>query len=175
MRPTALARRYAHAAFEVAREDGNPQEWLQELRSVAQALADEELRAALKNPAIPQAQKMEVIERLFPQLKPEVLNLLRLLLLRRRIDMLPAVVTAFEEELNAYLGRTEVEVVSARPLSPEEIDLIRDRLRNLTDRAVDLRTSVNPSLIGGIIIRLGDQLIDASVATRLERLRQQLT
>lgn len=171
---TVAARRYARAAFEVARDEGNPERWLEELQQVAQVLADDELQVAFKNPNIPNDVKFAVVDRLLPNLTGGVKNLVRLVVAHRRTAILGAIATDFHDYLNQYRGREQADIVSARPLGDVERKLIADRLNEMTGHTVDIRSSVDPSIIGGIVIRLGDRLIDASVVTRLERLRHRL-
>lgn len=174
MRATSVARRYAKATFEVAREKGDAQEWLRHIEELAAALSDQELLVILRSPNISTDQKMEAVEAVFPELPAEIKNLVRLLVERHRIDILPGVATAFGQYVDEMLGRTEADVISARGLSLEELSAIQGHLSKRTGRTVRLRTSVDPHIIGGVVMRVGDELIDASVATRLERLRQRL-
>jgi F-type H+-transporting ATPase subunit delta len=174
MRTTSVARRYAKAAFEVAREKGDPQGWLSRLEALAATLSDQSLLPMLRSPNVTDHQKTAAIGRVFPDLTPEIRNLVRMLVQRHRVEMLPEIAAAFSQYLDDMLARTEAEVVSARSLSGDELRAIQDHLNVRTGRTVKLHTSIDKSLIGGVVIRIGDELIDASVATRLERLRQRL-
>jgi F-type H+-transporting ATPase subunit delta len=174
MRVNAVARRYARAAFEVARDQGDPQSWLSQLDTVAEAFSDHRLREALRTPDRPLTAKLEAVNRVFPDLRPEIRNLIEMLIGRRRAELMPQVAEGFRELVDDLLGRTSASVVSARPLQDEELTLIQQRLNERTGKTVRLSTSVDESLIGGVVIRVGDELIDASVITRLERLRQRL-
>jgi F-type H+-transporting ATPase subunit delta len=174
VRTTSVARRYAKAAFEVAREKGDPQSWVSRLEAVSDAVSDRELLAVLRSPSASAAHKITAIESVFPDLTPEQRNLVRILIQRHRIELLPAITAAFSGYLDEMLGRTEAGVVSARPLSGDELRAIQDHLNIRTGRTVKLKTSVDEALIGGVVMRVGDDLIDASVATKLERLRQKL-
>jgi len=174
LRTTSVARRYAKATFDVARERGDPQAWLGQLEGLSQVLSDQELLVAMRSPSLSYEQKLSVITTALPDLIPELRNLVALLIQRHRIGIVPAVAAAFASYLDEMLGRAEVEVVSARPLSKEEISQVEQLLTKRTGLVVKLKTVTNSALIGGIVIRVGDELIDASVATRLERLRQGL-
>lgn len=174
MRTTSVARRYARAAFDVASEKGAAEEWLAQLIGLGQLLADRDLLNAMRSPNVTDAQKQAVVESLVPDLAPELRNLTRLLIRRSRIDIVPAVAEAFSHYLDEARGRVEAEVTSARALSDDEMRAIEEQLNRRTGRIVTLQTALEPALIGGIVIRVGDELIDASVATRLERLRQRM-
>ncbi len=174
MRTTSVARRYAQATFEVARQNGDPRSWLQDLDRLADALRDRDLLAALRSPNFSSDQKLRVLKDLAPNLSPELINLLRLLIQRHRIEILPGIAAAFAQYLDELEGRVEADVLSARALSEDEVRSIQEQLSQRTGRTVRVRRAVDPKLLGGLVIRLGDELIDASVATRLERLRQRL-
>ncbi len=104
----------------------------------------------------------------------QVARLVELLVERRRVDTLPRVAEAFRQLLLARRGIVEAEVVSAAPLTAGEKTALRERLERLAGRSVELRTRVEPGLLGGLVVRIGDRLYDASVRGRLERLRTQL-
>jgi F-type H+-transporting ATPase subunit delta len=158
----------------VASEKGTAQEWLAQLIDLGQLLVDRDLLVAMRSPNVTDDQKQAVIESLAPNLVPELRNLTRLLIRRSRIHIVPAVAEAFANYLDEARGRVEAEVTSARALSDDEVRAIEIQLNRRTGRTVTLKTALEPSLIGGIVIRVGDELIDASIATRLERLRQRM-
>jgi F-type H+-transporting ATPase subunit delta len=105
---------------------------------------------------------------------PGVLNLGRLLAQRGRFETLSAIAAEYTRLLNRRRGIVEAVVTSAQPLSAEEGAALRARVEAMTGTAVNLRSEVDPTLIGGLTVRVGDQLLDASVRGRLERLRHQL-
>ncbi len=100
--------------------------------------------------------------------------MIQLLLRRGRIHQLPTVAAEFRRLDNARQGITLATATSAAPLSPDEIRAITARLEQLSGGRVELDVQVDPSLLGGLIVRVGDRLIDGSVRGRLERLRNQL-
>ncbi len=177
MRINGLARRYAKAAFDVAAAHGNnegPQSWQADLKALAEVLTDPSLAETLRSPRLTNEQKSLAIETQFPGLRPELKNLVRLLISRHRITMLPQISAAFDELVDEMMGRAHADMISARPLRQEELVLIQEKLDQRTGLTVRLSHSIDPTIIGGVIIRLNDQLIDGSVLTRLERLRQRL-
>lgn len=117
-----------------------------------------------------EAVRRQVAERVGRQLA----RLVALLVERRRVDTLPRVADAFRQLLLARRGIVEADVVSAAPLTAAEATALRERLEGLVGRSVELRTRVDPGLLGGLMVRIGDRLYDASVRGRLERLRTQL-
>jgi F-type H+-transporting ATPase subunit delta len=103
-----------------------------------------------------------------------VLNLLRVLASRQRLHLLPAIRREFERLIRDSRGVTEALVVVARAVDGAESKSIEDRLVHLTGKRVEVRVMVDQSILGGIIVRVGDKLVDASVSGALQRLKQEL-
>jgi F-type H+-transporting ATPase subunit delta len=174
-RRETAARRYADAAFEIGRSDGTLDRWARDLGRFAELLAVRELRALLEHPAIPYAQKERILRRVSGDgVQPEAMNLILLMVRRGRPRSVPRMVGHFDELLRRERGIERAEIRSALPLDDEERSAIADRLRQLTHNEIEISEEVDPSLLGGIAVRLGDQLYDASVRSRLERLRARL-
>jgi F-type H+-transporting ATPase subunit delta len=174
-RPVAGGRRFAEAAFEVAVRDDALDRWRDDLAIAADILGRDEVVPVVDNPAIPLRQRQGLVEQLIgTRVQPGVVRLVNLLVARGRIQVLPAIAEEYVRLLNNHRGVVMAVVTSAAPLSPEEITAIRQRVEDMAGSAVDLRTQVDPSLIGGLTIQIRDRLLDASVRGRLERLRDQL-
>lgn len=174
-RPTSAARRYAEAGFEIANRDRTLEAWRDGLRTAAELLTSEQVAVVVDSPALPLAQRQAVVEKLLAGRVPgPVLNLARLLVSRSRADILPAVAAEYQRLLNRQRGVVEALVTSASKLNPEETDALRAKIAAMTGKDVDLQVQVDAALIGGLTVRVGDQLLDASVRGRLERLRAQL-
>jgi F-type H+-transporting ATPase subunit delta len=167
-------RRFADAAFEIALRDGTVETWRRELDAAADLAASEELEAVLANPAIPLEQRSGAAEKVFASFSRPVLNLIQLLLRRGRIEQLPRVAAEFRRLDDKRNNIVHAVATSAAPLAADEVRAIAARLEELTGSRVDLETSVDPDLLGGLVVRVGDRLIDGSVRGRLERLRNQL-
>jgi F-type H+-transporting ATPase subunit delta len=103
-----------------------------------------------------------------------VRRLVDLLVERGKVDLLPRVAAEYRRLLNRQSGVVSAVVTSAVALKDDEIAAITERVRAMTGDTVDLRTAVDPDLIGGLTVQVGDRLLDASVRGRLERLRSQL-
>jgi len=177
MAVAGVARRYAQAAFEVAKAHQALEQWEQALRTVRAALNDRTLAEFFENPAIPLEAKARTLSELVPGEREErfIRNLLLLLLERGRLRQIPDVVEAFGELLLQERGIVQVEAVTAVELQPAESERLRWRLEQALGRSVQLRVQVNPAILGGVIIRMGDDVIDGSVRTQLQGLRRQLT
>jgi F-type H+-transporting ATPase subunit delta len=169
------ARRYAEAAFEVALRDDTVEAWRSELEMAGSIASDEQVGRMLANPAVALETRTEMADSIFGVVVSRpVLNLIGLMIRRGRIEQLPKVATEFNRLDNARQGITVATATSAAPLSPAEIEALTERLETFTGGRVELDVQVDPSLLGGLVVRVGDRLIDGSVRGRLERLRNQL-
>jgi F-type H+-transporting ATPase subunit delta len=174
-RPVAAARRYAEAAFEVAMRDNTVETWRSELDSAAAVIAEERIGRALNNPSIPLETRTQTAEATFgPMVSRPVLNLIGLLLRRGRIEELPRLAAEFRRLDDERQGITNATATSASALTSDEVRALTQRLEQFTGGRVQLDVQVDPSLLGGVVVRVGDRLIDGSVRSRLERLRNQL-
>lgn len=170
----AAARRYADAVFELARAEGSYDAWGADLDHLAALLEVPLAARALTSPVISPAQKMSVIEAEVPNLRPPTRNLLRLLLHRDRLGFLPDIAAAFHERLNRERGIVTAQVTTAEPLDAATQASLAAKLSAYVGKQVQMQTSVDPSIIGGVVAQIGDQLIDGSVRGRLELLRRRL-
>jgi F-type H+-transporting ATPase subunit delta len=166
-------RRYAEAAFQIASRDDTIATWRRELE-LAGAETNEELMGVLANPALPLEQRLAAAEGVHARLSQPVRNLIFLLVRRGRIEQLPRVVDEFVRLDDRRQGITHATATSASPLTDLEVKALTARLEQMTGGRIALETDVDESLLGGLIVRVGDRLIDGSVRGRLERLRQQL-
>jgi F-type H+-transporting ATPase subunit delta len=167
-------RRFAEAAFEIALRDGTVETWRTELDQAAATLDTDELREVLANPALALDQRLEVATQVFADLSGPVRNLILLLVKRGRIEQLPRVAAEFRRLDDKRNQISHASATSAAPLDDTEVRAITARLEQMTGGRVALETAVDPDLLGGIVVRIGDRLIDGSVRGRLERLRNQL-
>jgi F-type H+-transporting ATPase subunit delta len=173
-RRDSAPRRYAEAAFEIALRDGTVAEWRAGLDEAAAALDNPELREVLANPALPLDQRADIVRRVLTDLGEPIRNLITLLLRRERIRELPRVAAEFRRLDDKRNNIVHATATSASPLADEELRAITARLEELSGAKVALETAVDPDLIGGVVVRIGDRLIDGSVRGRLERLRNKL-
>jgi F-type H+-transporting ATPase subunit delta len=174
-RRETAARRYAEAAFDLGRTEKTLDRWERELPQLAELLADEGLRSLVEHPAVPYADKARVIRRAAGDVMPEALNLVLLMIRRGRPGAIGAMVEHFRSLVRREQGVALAEVRTALPLDPAQREAITERLHELTGDEIEINEVVDESLIGGISVRIGDRLYDASVRSRLERLRTRLT
>ncbi|CAN5296590.1 ATP synthase F1 subunit delta [soil metagenome] len=174
-RRETAARRYADAAFEIGRDDGTLETWERDLATLRTALADDQLRRLLEHPAVPFAEKEKVLRQVAKNVTAEPLSLALLMVRRGRPGAIDAMVDRFAELVRRERGISLAEVRTARLLDDAQRTAITQRLRELTGDKIEMNEVVDDALIGGISVRIGDRLYDASVRSRLERLRARLT
>lgn len=174
MRPSTTARRYAEAAFSVAQQDNATELWLRDLQAVGEAMRDPGAANYFKDPKTTREEKLTTINQIFGSSHPHVKNLVRLLAAQQRMFLTPAIAREFLHLYRESRGVTEASVTVARPVSDDERNEITRRLEAATGKTVEVRIAVDASILGGIVVRIGDRLIDASVAGRLQRLRHQM-
>ncbi|ATY86242.1 hypothetical protein CVV65_15985 [Kyrpidia spormannii] len=176
MRDGTVAKRYAIALFEAARDKSDVQTIEKELGSVLEVWKTEpKLVEFLHHPSVSRDVKKRTIARVFgDRVSGLMLNFLYVLLDHRRQDDLPQIVGEYRGRVDEALGRIHAEVETALPVSEEEAQKLRSRLAQKTGKDVSMRLEVNPALIGGARLRVGDRVWDASILGRLERFRGQL-
>jgi len=174
-RPGTAARRYAEAAFELATRDDALDAWRDGLALAVSLLGDDQVTRIVDNPSVPLHDREAVIGRLLDgRVHPAVARLATMLSRRNRLDRLPAIAVQYTRLVNRRRGIVEAIVTSAAPLTPDETTALRARVEAMTGATVDLQSAVDPALIGGLTLRVGDRLLDASIRGRLSRLRDQL-
>jgi F-type H+-transporting ATPase subunit delta len=174
----AAARRYAQAVFDLAKQQGTLEQWRKDLALLNQLFGNEGVVSALEDPRTSQDAKHKLAEGLLgkQRVQPMAANLVRLLVERNRVHLMPRLVEAFDRMYNKEMGIIIAEVTTAVPLDQAHQSQVAKHLATLTGaRTVDLRVKVDPSILGGIVARIGDELIDASVATRLSELAQRIS
>lgn len=169
-----VARRYAQGIFQLAESEHDLDGWRRELELLDGLLQDDVLRAAFANPAVTTPRRMELAQKLAPELRPETQNLLRLLIEHRRTSEMPNIRREFERMANEAAGIVDATLTTATDLSEAERQRYEEELAKRLGRKVRLEHRRDPGLIGGATIQIGDRLIDGSVRTQLARLRQRL-
>ena len=135
----------------------------------------ERIERSLKQDALPLSSRLDLaVAAVGPHVSRPVLNLVVLLLRRGRIELLPRVAQEFARLDDLRNRVIHAHATSAAPLGPDELRALTARLEQLSGGRVELATDVDPSILGGVVVRLGDRLIDGSVRGRLERLRSKL-
>ena len=177
MSTRASAARYANALFDVAIKESNPEQAGTELTAFADLLRTHAgLQKALLNPAVPAANKRELVQQLLGQLQPSapVGKLLLLLADRGRFELVPDLEDLYRARLREHMNVINAEVTTAAPLSPEETARLQQRLAASTGRTVTMTTNVDAGIIGGVVTRIGSTVYDGSLATQLAAMKQRL-
>jgi F-type H+-transporting ATPase subunit delta len=169
-----VARRYAEAYFKLARDAKQIPQWRDELRSAAETLSHEEVAAALVNPRLPLAQRTRLALDLLDGLSEPTRNLVRLLLERRRIGILDQILEEYDRLADEEAGILRAEVRTAVPVTPELKATITKALVERLGRPVEVTVVQDPEVIGGLIVRVGDRVIDTSIRTQLQQLQAAL-
>ncbi len=176
MYESTVARSYAEALLELSLAEDAPESYADQLSQFVDLLrSEEEFRLFLETPRIEPAEKKRVIREVFAERLPE--RLLRFLLVvidKRRQRLLPAIAEEFNGLVNEHLGRVQVEItIATRPDEALQAAL-RERLSRVLGREVLPRYRVNPRIIGGVIVKVGDRILDGSLRHRLQMLRRNL-
>lgn len=173
---SSIARPYALAAFEYAREKHELPAWKSFLDAAACMTNQHDIAQLLNNPgSLPEKLLTLYSEVLSSQLNEQRKNLLRLLVQERRLNILPGISEAFNEEYAALEKIANVRIETAIQLSSDIEQKIASAISRRTKQEVTLECEVNPSIIGGAIIYIGDNVIDGSIRGKLTRLYQSLT
>lgn len=174
MKREIAAKRYAEAVFQIARDEQRFDAWRADLQTVGAVFAEPEVLGLLESAKVPAPAKDELLTRALAGVSPAALNFARLLVQRRRVALAPQVAEYFRELADEYRGLAHADVVTAVPIGEDEQRLIAAQLSRMTGKQVDVIARTDPSIIGGIVARVGDRLIDGSTRTRLQALKQRL-
>lgn len=173
MIPGVIAKRYAAALLELGAESGQLDALVGELERAAEAYeASSELRSSFDNPLVPAAAKKAILGDVADRLSLGTTskNALGLLLDRRRIRALPQIAQRLREMAELRRGVLRAEVMTAMPLPEEYFEKLQRELERITGRKVALDRKLEPSLICGVVVRVGDTVYDGSVIARLKQL-----
>lgn len=175
MSDSNLARPYARAAFQLARDAGDLQGWSDRLGLLARVVDDERVANAIRAPRMSRGERAQLVIRICEEhLDDGARNLVRLLADNGRLGQLPEVARQYEALRADAEGRVDAHVRSASPLDDDQKRRIAERLKRRLDREVELHCEVDETLLGGAIVRAGDLVIDGSLKGRLERLASRL-
>ena len=173
MARTVSARRYAQAVFRIAQENEQFDEWADDLNLLADVAANEDVTALLNSPQIPQARKIEIVDRLLgDSVGPLAKNLLGLLATRSVTTVVVSIRDEYETLLNSLRGIERAEVTTAIELDDEQKSTVTSILEGIVGKQIQVSTYVEPDIIGGLIARVNDQVIDGSIRARLRNMHQ---
>jgi F-type H+-transporting ATPase subunit delta len=168
-----IARVYAEALFEVAREKDKLDELREELGEFTDALEqNREMQLFLFSPYFSSTEKREGLEKAISGGSEEIMNFLELLIEKHRTPVIFRIRRTFDDLWKRENKRLDVTVTSAVELDPEVVKRVGAEIEKQTGRTVDLQSTVDDSILGGIVLQVGNMVLDASIRNRLEKLRK---
>ena len=171
----ASGRRYAEAAFALADESDTLDRWSGDLLTLANFIDEPEVKGILTSNRVPHDEKLRLLDAgVKAYVSPLAMNLVRLLEQRGKATLARDIQVAFQGMLDERRGIAHAVVTTAVPLADDERAAIATKLSSLTGKQVDVTSVVDPSIIGGIVARIGDQLVDGSTRSRLTALKRNL-
>lgn len=167
------AKRYAQAVFSIARRDGTMSQWRSDLDDIAAVLAESDAAGLFGDGRLPVERRQALADRAL-DVGPLARNLAHLLIAKDRTPEARAVADAFGQMADAVEGIVYADVTTAVPLADAEVTALSERLGRQLNATVHVRPNVDASLVGGLVVRIGDRIVDGSIRTRLRELRREL-
>jgi len=176
VRQTILARRYAKALFSLGKEDGKNEGYSEALNAIAELYADESIANALVNPLYPLEARQKVMAKIAEAAGADTIltNFLNLLVEKKRAGILPDIAHEMQVMVDEAQNISHASVISAIELDEGLKEKIQQTLEKITGNKVILEASVDPSIIGGIIAKVGDLVLDGSIKTQLNGLKESI-
>ena len=172
----SVARRYAEAFFGIARETNKIDEYQAELEKIVKTIEEtDQLKQYLSHFLIPAKDKKETMQKIFGnQVSSMTLNFLLMVIDKRREQYLGAICSEYEAMADESRNIQKAELITAREVTDADVKTLAEKLSASTGKTVILKTTVDPSLLGGVKIRMGDRIIDGTVAKKLQMLKENL-
>jgi F-type H+-transporting ATPase subunit delta len=171
---TISARRYAEAIFRIARANDNMDDWKKELRRVAELMKDTQVADLIDHPKVSFDLKAELIRQRLNSSNKLLLNLCYLLILKSKIKSVGQIADEYDKLLDRQRGIRHAVVTTAVPVDAAEERKITSQLEKITGKKMAVKLQVNPAILGGVVARIDDTLIDGSVRNTLDLLRRGL-
>ncbi len=171
----AIARRYAGAIFDLARKQNTLDRTLEDVKEIARLFSIRKLAYLLREPKVSVQRKETALRQaLSSKVLPTSLNLALLIVERQLVDFMPNIAAELEQLVLDYKNEAVAQVTTAKPMDDRQKTLVAQALANKTGKKIIMEPRVDPNILGGVIARVGDQVIDGSVRYRLNALRQHL-
>jgi F-type H+-transporting ATPase subunit delta len=174
MPTTVSGKWYAQAVFELALEKKDLEGWQKGLDKIVELTRDEELLRLMENPKVPFEAKKKIVKERLGEINPLALNLAFLLVSKDALELAGDIQEHFRGLVEAHQGIERAQVTTAVPLTDKDREVISRRLGEKVGRKVLLDTRVDPAVIGGLVVKIGDTLIDGSIRQNLDTLQKTL-
>jgi F-type H+-transporting ATPase subunit delta len=166
--------RYAKAYFDLAAKGRATAQWREQLARAIALVTEDDAKRALTNPRLSRTERTQGLVSLLKDVSPEARNLVRLMVEHGRLDLLPEVLAEYDRLADRASGVVRAEVVSAVPLDRGFEEKVTQELAGKLGGKVETVVKQDPEILGGLLIRIGDRVIDTSVRTRLQQLQAAL-
>jgi F-type H+-transporting ATPase subunit delta len=168
------AKRYSQAIFEIAKERNEFDEWQRDLQQIAILAQNHELLLIMENPQFPVAEKFKLLNTQLKNLSPLALNLACILTGNGKFYLITDIYAEYRKRLDSYRGIEQAEVTTAVPLDENERQKLAERLGEITRKKIIMTARVDPGIIGGVIARVGEVIIDGSTRSQLAALKNEI-
>lgn len=178
MSVSRIATRYAKPLLDLALENNKLDIVVSDIETFQKALKNRDLYLLMKSPIIKFDKKLDIVSAIFKgKVDDLTFSFVELMINKGRENVFPEIVDAFIAQYKVYKKITSVTLITAKPLLKSELDSIKSKLINsdITDESIEVTEKVDPSIIGGFVIKIGDKLYDASVIHKLDQLKKKLS
>ncbi len=171
----AVARRYAAAIFDIARKQNTLDRTLEDVRHIAELFSDRKIAFLLREPKVPAQRKEQAVRKaLQGKVLPMLLNLTLLLIQRELVDYASNIAKELQQMVRDYRNEAIADVTTATQIDKTQTNTIQQALEERTGKTIIVQSHVDPTILGGVIARVGDQVIDGSIRYRLSLLEQNM-
>lgn len=176
MKSSKVASRYAKSLLEIAIEQNKIDSVLGDMQFLTEINNESrDLELLIQSPIVKADKKIEIFERIFEQFEAVSMAFVKLITKNGRESLLPQIADAFQAMVKEYKGIVPVSLISASPLDAKTKEMITSKVQTLVSGQLEIEEKIDPALIGGFVVRMGDTQIDASVASQFNNLKQRLT
>ena len=169
------AKRYAEAAFQIAESSGDLQEWASQLSDLSELMEDESVNSFVNSAKIPLQQKLSVLNTTMKDFNPLLVNLVCLLSIRNSINLIELIKDEFNKLVDASSGVARAEVYTAVDLNKEQQSNIKESISKGLNTELQVSYHKDPELLGGLVVRVNDLVIDGSIQEKLIGLKRQIS
>lgn len=171
-----VGKRYAEALYEVAAELNKLEDFKEEIKAVADVFkSNPELETIFTHPRVTKSEKKDMIKELFEgKISKEIVNLCYIIIDKGRERYLSDISDSYRDLSNDKLGIVEADAYTAVPMTQDETDKLQEKLSSFFKKKVDLRTHIDENLLGGVLVKVGDKVIDGSIKGKLNEMQKEL-